>query len=342
MKKRILIIGLFLDKESYIPTQAMEIASLLKNKGYEVLTISDKKNRILRLLHAIYFLVIYRNKYDVGMVQLFSGLSVYWGYVSVRLLKTLNKKIIVTIRGGGIPAKMKIDPGIYLKMLRSAHIITCPSNFMINAMKEYGMDCELVENVIDMNYYTYDPREKLQPVLFWMRAFSPIYNPQMAVRVIKELKDRYNYSNIKLYMAGPDLGLKSEVLGMIKKMGLRDNIELVGFVNMRNKAYFAKVSDIYICTNNIDNAPVSFLEMIAFGLPIVSTNVGGIPHIVTDNQTALLVNQNDHVGMAEKIHYLISTPGAGKTLSANGKNMLNKYSAEEVFKKWDALLTERI
>ena len=96
---------------------------------------------------------------------------------------------------------------------------------------------------------------------------------------------------------------------------------------------------MYICTNKIDNAPVSFLEMMAMGLPIISTNIGGIPDLVTDNETALLVNDEDYKAMAKKIDYLINNTSEAKRLIANGRNYINRFSEENVFQKWDKLLT---
>lgn len=335
--KRVLIIGLFLNKKSNIPTQALELSGILKANGYEVLTVSKYKNKILRLLHTIVYILYNRNKFDVGVVQVYSGLSLVWELVSAFLIKKFNKKLVLTIHGGAFPTKVKKYPRPNLFLLHKADIITCPSTFMIDALSEYNLKMVLVENVIEVGEYEYFKKENLQPVIFWMRALSPIYNPHMAVMVIKELKQTYNYKNVKLYMAGPDMGLKDEIKALIEQHGLRDNIELVGFVNMRKKLYFAKECSLYICTNNIDNAPVSFIEMMAMGLPIISTNIGGITHLVTDHETALLVDAEDYKGMAEKVDYLLNHPDLANKLITNGRNYIYNFSEKNVYNKWHDL-----
>ena len=66
--------------------------------------------------------------------------------------------------------------------------------------------------------------------------------------------------------------------------------------------------DIFINTSKIDNMPVSILEMMALGLPIISTNVGGIPFILKSRKNSILVNNNDFNSMADSIKFLIDEP----------------------------------
>jgi glycosyltransferase involved in cell wall biosynthesis len=337
-KKRVLIVGLFLDPQNGIPTQAYELANVLEKNGYTVLRVSKFRNKTLRLLHTILFILFNRSKYDVGIVQVYSGLSLVWELISSSLIKMSKKKVIMTIHGGGVPDRIRRKPKIHLDLFKKANAITCPSDFIINALREFNIDSVLIENSIRIQNYEFLNKKNIQPVIFWMRSLEYVYNPEMAVMVINELKNTYNYRNVKLYIGGPDTGSKGLVLELIKKYDLKHNIELVGFVNMKGKIYFANQCDVYICTNRIDNAPVSFIEMMAFGLPIVTTNVGGILHLVTDNETALVVADEDYKAMAQRIDYLITHPDIAGKLTKNGRRFAQKFSEEAVFMKWDKLL----
>lgn len=338
--KKLLVIGLFLRSKGVVPAQGMELANLLKKNGYDVITASHVKAKVPRLLHTVYFILKNRNNFDVALVQVFSGLSFYWQLMASYIVKAMGKKLVLTLHGGGIPEAMRRRPKTHIALFKKADLITCPSNFIVSTLKDYGVSSLLIENVIRLDKFPFHAKERTRPSLFWMRALSPIYNPEMAVEVIRLLKYQYKYTDIKLYIAGPDLGAKKMIEELCDKYNLRDNIELVGFVNDEEKLKYAAICDVYMCTNRIDNAPVSFLEMLSLGLPIVSTNVGGIPYIVKDNESALLVNSEDHKAMAEKIHYLISEPEIGKKLAANGRQIadVNKYSEEGVYHKWKTLL----
>lgn len=339
-KKKLFVLGLFLRRKGVVPAQGMELAKLLQKNGYNVITASHVKARIPRLLHTVYFILKNRRKFDIALVQVFSGLSFYWQFIAGFIIKAMGKKLVLTMHGGGIPEAMKRRPKTHIAFFKRADLITCPSEFIVSTLKGYGVESLLVENVVRLDKFPFHEKEKTRPSLLWMRALSPVYNPEMAVEVIRLLKYEYKYTDVKLYIAGPDLGAKKIIEELINKYNLRSNIELVGFITDEEKLKYASLCDVYMCTNRIDNAPVSFLEMLSLGLPIVSTNVGGIPFIVKDEESALLVNSEDSKAMAEKINILFSDPEMGKKLAANGQHIANvsRYSEEGVYNKWKTLL----
>lgn len=74
-------------------------------------------------------------------------------------------------------------------------------------------------------------------------------------------------------------------------------------------------ADIYLNAPSIDNMPGSILEAFASGLPVVSTSAGGIPYIVRDQHTGLLVAPDDHAGMAAASLRLLREPDLAVALA---------------------------
>jgi hypothetical protein len=78
--------------------------------------------------------------------------------------------------------------------------------------------------------------------------------------------------------------------------------------------------------------------MMALGLPVVSTNVGGIPHFVKDYQNGCLVNSGDAETMADRLIEISLTPSLGKQLAENGYYFSRQFDQAKVIEKWNKTL----
>ena len=99
-------------------------------------------------------------------------------------------------------------------------------------------------------------------------------------------------------------------------------------------------ADIYITTPNIDCMPGSLLECMASGLPIVATRAGGIPYLVADRKTALLVDLDDDEGVARSCFELLDDPDLVERLTSAGREEVERYQCGPVRDAWVTLYRE--
>jgi glycosyltransferase involved in cell wall biosynthesis len=102
-----------------------------------------------------------------------------------------------------------------------------------------------------------------------------------------------------------------------------------------SRAYAA--ADIYVQTPNIDNMPVSILEAFASGLPVVSTNAGGVPAILEDGVQGLLAPVGDHEAIARQILRLLDDQALANRLTAAARASCEAYTWEAIRDQWLAL-----
>jgi glycosyltransferase involved in cell wall biosynthesis len=146
-----------------------------------------------------------------------------------------------------------------------------------------------------------------------------------------------NYPQATLCMIGPD---KENMLDDCKKYASELNVA-VTFMGKLSKKDWAKVSEdytIFINTTHFDNTPISVIEAMALGLPVVSTKVGGIPYLIENGVHGILVADADANAMCQAIKRIISDTDLKNYLVLNARNLVEKFDWNQIKNKWLELL----
>jgi len=129
------------------------------------------------------------------------------------------------------------------------------------------------------------------------------------------------------------------VLSLAEKLGVTHGIEIIGHVSHAGIPTWLDKADIFLNTSNYDTAPRSLLEAMANGLCVVSTNVGGIPHLAENGVEAILVDPNDPESMAEAVMEILSSPDLASTLSRNARARAEKSDWSAILPSWESLFS---
>lgn len=319
----------------YVPTPGQILADLFAGAGYEVIATSPALNRYLRLTDILQTIARHRNRIDLLVIDVFGESSFVGEDAASRLGRLLGKRIVMNLHNGTFPKFIARFPGWTRRVLSRADALVAPSPFLPRAVAPMGLRVGVVPNVVDLSNYQYRRRDGVRPRLFWMRSFYPYYNPAMAVRVLARL--RASVPDATLVMAGRDKGVKGEVERLAASMGLNGAVRFPGFLDVEAKRREASAADIFLNTNNEDNMPVSVIEAGAMGLPVVATEVGGIRDLLTHEENALLVPDNDVEAMTEAVRRLLNEPSLAGRISENGRRLAERSSWEQVLPQWESV-----
>ena len=336
---RIAVVGAMVGRNrGYVTTQGEILSDGLREKGYPVVCVSSLPNRYLRVVDIINTLIWRKHDIDLICLQVYSGPSFLIADVVSKLGAIFGKPIVMVLHGGALPEFTARFPKWACRVLNRADSLISPSNFLARTFASYGFKVQVIPNVVNLSRYSYRHRQVIFPRLFWMRKFNAIYNPNLAVRVLAQVKEKV--SEATLVMAGPGGEIESEVKRLAKELGVTGAIRFPGFLDMAAKNKEGDSADIFLNTNHVDNMPVSVVEACAMGLPVVATEVGGVPDLLTNEETGLLVSDNDDQAMTESVLRLINDPILTGRLSANGRQLAVLSSWQEIYPRWKQVFAE--
>jgi glycosyltransferase involved in cell wall biosynthesis len=333
----------------WVTSQGEIVAGLLAAEGYPVRGTSQIPARLPRLVDMLRSLVAWRNDIDVVVHQVFGGMGFGMVDATSRLCRALGLRQIFVLHGGSMPDTAARRPGWVRRVLGRADRVVAPSRYLLEQVVRPLFPsggptgagpgwARVVPNILELDRYPYRHRTAVAPRLLWMRTFQYVYHPEMALDVLADV--RRSHPTATMTMAGQDRGLREPLMELARARGLADVVRFPGFLDAAGKAREFAAHDIYLNTNRVDNMPVSVLEAGAFGLPVVATAVGGLPYLLCDGETGLLVPAEDAAAMADAVRRLVEQPALAGALSANGRRLAESCGWATVRDQWAALFDE--
>jgi glycosyltransferase involved in cell wall biosynthesis len=339
-QKVILYIGNHLGVNGQYPSVAQVLTCYLPNE-LRFNLVSNHRNQFFRLTDMIFTLLRYGNKQQPVIIDTYSSLAFYYALICVLVCRIFSWKYICVLRGGNLPNRLKYYPRFSKYLFSGACKLVAPSRYLHDSFSLYGYPCLIIPNPIEIEKYTFKLRSHVNPRLLWVRAFDSTYNPEMAIEVVDGLKKQF--PDVELCMVGPDKDGSLQICKTLaKKLGVDKHIIFTGLLSKDAWLKLAADYDIFINTTNFDNTPVSVLEAMALGMPVVSTEVGGIPYLIKSEINGILVSKNSHEEMVEAIIKLCLNPELSSIISINANRDLKKMDIKNVSLQWQTMINDVI
>jgi len=166
---------------------------------------------------------------------------------------------------------------------------------------------EVIPNTVDCAAYeamSCARNREARNILF-LANFSECKGHFDALEALTRLAPRH--PEVKLQLAGEDRdpGTRARLEREAGRLGIADHIEFLGSVSGSEKDEALRDADILILPSHIENMPVSIIEGMAAGLPVVATRVGAVGEMIEDEKNGLLIDPRDPEALAERLHRLL-------------------------------------
>ncbi len=323
--------------------QTRQLAQLLQDEGATVKLIqvnpAYRPQWVSRFkgLRAIFRLINYTTQLwqAANHVQLFhvmanSGWS--WHLFATPVIwigKIKGVPVIINYRGG--EAGAFFDKSFFWvkpSLDRTSEIIV-PSGFLEAVFKKRGYTTRIVPNIIDLSRFS--PKENsIQSLqqkavinILAARNLEPIYDNATVLRAFKIVKEKFSAAHLTIAGSGHE---EEYLKKLAKELAIDNSVTFTGRVDNKDMPALCQSADIMVNGSLVDNMPISLLEALACGVPVVSTDSGGIPHLVEHDKTALLVTAKDHTGMANALLRLINDGSKRNEIRENGLKSIEQFT----------------
>jgi len=243
--------------------------------------------------------------------------------------RALGRPVILNYRSGQAPDHLKRSRVARAAIAKVDRTVV-PSQFLVDVFSSFGLDAVPVPNVVDLRSFRFRQRVPLRPRILSTRNFEPLYNVACTLRAFALVQEQWPEAELTLVGGG---SLAQPLRSLALQLGLR-HVTFAGPVPPHEIARYYAANDLYVQSPDVDNMPTSILEAFASGLPVVSTEAGGVPAILTDGTHGLLAPCDDHRALADRIESLLDQPALARSLADNARATCDAYTWPRVREQW--------
>ena len=299
--------------------------------------------RYLGILYLSFRIICLARRYDVDVIH---AHSYTLGIASALAGTVLHRPVVVTFHLSGLgiawlPAFMSpVEQILKRFFICSTAVIICVSKYIHKETLKLGF-----------------PRSKLKVMYNWLPQF-PRCNVSgldrvlqkfnlggkhfilsvgrlvdshkgfsLLIRSLRRLIDKKYELDLAIVGTGPD---REALRKCSVKLGVGNHVHLLGSVSNSDLACLYRKCDVFVLPSRFEGFGLTLLEAMSFGKPVVATNVGGIPEVVEDGRSGLLVDP-DSDAIASGVEKLLSAPNLRNVFAKRSEKVLRKFSKRNCF-----------
>ncbi len=325
--------------------QTMQLARLLREDGVAVELIQVNAPYApawiggIPAVRAVFRLVPYlarlwraAGRCDLFHVMANSGWSWHlFAVPAIWIAQLRGTPAVVNYRGGEAEPFLRRSAAAVRFTMRRAAALVVPSAFLQQVFARFGMPARVVPNIVDLARF--HPAEAAPATLHVVvaRNLEPIYDIATALRAFATVAARHPDARLSVAGSGPE---RARLEALAAELGVAAQVQFTGRLDAEQMAALYRAASVCLNPALADNMPNSVLEALASGVPVVSTDVGGVPFMVRHEETALLVKPGDAPAMAAAILRIAAEPELRRRLIADGLRAARALAWERVRAQW--------
>ncbi len=346
-KLRVLIVAPSFD---ILGGQAVQAARLLDRLAQEpglkadFLAVNPRLPGVLRKLQSIkyvrtvvtslaYIASLFSRVWKYDVIHIFS--ASYFSFVlaptpALLIGKLYRKKLLLNYHSGEAADHLQRWRRSAIPTIRIADELIVPSPYLVRTFSKLGLRAASIFNLIETDRFRFRARLALRPVFLSNRNFEKHYGVDRVLRAFAIIQNRIPEARLIIAGDGPE---RTSLERLARELNLQ-NAEFTGRVGHERVVELYDSADIFLNGSEIDNQPLSLLEAFACGLPVVTTDAGGIPDMVVPGKTALVVPIGEYEQLAANALRLLDDSALAQGIIKQAREECQKYQWEAVRNQW--------
>lgn len=271
------------------------------------------------------------HRYDV--IHVFS--ASYFSFIlaptpAILIGKLYRRKVLLNYHSGEAEDHLQRWRRSAIPTIKLVDVVVVPSEYLVRVFEKFGLTAHAVYNLIDIGKLRFRERIPLRPVFLSNRNFEVHYGVDRVLRAFKIIQETFPEATLDVVGDGSQRrALETLAIELrLRNTTFRGRID----PNLISDVYDS--ADIYLNASEIDNQPLSILEAFACGLPIITTDAGGIPDMVSNGATGMVIPRGDYREMAERAIGLLNNASETRQMIERARQECLKYRWEAVRNPW--------
>jgi len=316
------------------------------SKNYNIFLVSSHVDgpKFIKLIQAIlglvetFFYLVFK-KIDIVHIHGGNIISFKRKFYYIKVVRLFECKIIFHHHGGALidqysTASKKWKNRIK-KTFEDVELVICLSENWRNSILDIApaTNIEVIPNSVKLPE-VYNKKINNNVKLTFLGLIGENKGVFDLLKVVKRLVNEGIIA--KLYIGGN--GETPRLYREIEKLGIGNNVKYLGWISEEERDSLFKKTDVFILPSYSECFPMSILEAMSYGIPVISTYAGGIPELVSDGETGFLIGPGDIDALYEKLNYLIQNGKLRKRFGEKGRQVVSsRYNSDFITKQIDQI-----
>lgn len=214
----------------------------------------------------------------------------------------------------------------------------CRSQLMMFSETDDPAPFKMVHCGLSIDKYPYrEPKEQVRR-LFCAARFSPEKGMSFLIQAFRILRDNGHDLELRLAGGGPS---KESLASLVKELGLSAQVHFLGYLSEDEVIRELRDADLFVLPSFVEGLPVSAMEAMAVGVPVIATNIAGTSELIEHGKSGILVRPSDAKAIADAVAWMIGDYGFRRRAAELGRRkVVEEFDIEKETARLNAYLLQ--